>query len=85
MHFNKITHVEAIGGVLVLLPGYLAILVLVIVIPVFVYIFLDVPPLPVFNPIVQFCMANIAIFVGVNAVNNLSVERDGVRVKDHVE
>lgn len=82
---NTITQVVAIGGVFVLLPAYLAILVLVIVLPVFVYVLLDVPPLPVFDPIVQLCMADIAILVSVNAVYNLPVGRDGVRVMDKAD
>lgn len=82
---NTITQIVAIGGVFVLLPGYLAILVLVIVFPVFVYVLLDVPPLPVFDPIVQLCMADIAILVSVNAVHNLPMGRDGVRAMDKVD
>lgn len=85
MHLsNTITQIVTIGGVLVLLPAYLAILVLVIVLPVFVHILLDVPPLPVSDPIVQLCMADIAILVSVNAVHNLPVGIDGVRVTDKV-
>lgn len=75
---EQITQIVAVGGVFVLLPGYFAVLVLVVVIPVFVHILLDVPPLPVFNPIVQLCMADIAILVSVDAVHNLPVGRDWV-------
>lgn len=79
---KEITQIVAVGGVFVLLPGYLAVLVLVIIIPMFVYILLNVPPLPVFDPMVQLCMSDVAILVSVNAVHNLSVGRDGVRVTD---
>lgn len=82
---QRITQVVAVGSVFVLLPAYLAVLVLVVVIPVFVHILLDVPPLPVFDPIVQLYMADVAILVSVNAVHNLPVGRDGVRVMDKVD
>lgn len=74
---HRITKIVAVGGVFVLLPAYLAISVLVIVVPVFVDILLDVPPLPVFDPIVQLCMADVAVLVSVNAVHDLSVGRYG--------
>lgn len=73
--FWKVTQIVAVSRVFVLLPAYFAILILVIVLPVFVYIVLDVPPLSVFDPIVQLCMANIAIFVSVNALHNLPMEK----------
>lgn len=73
---NKlITLIVSIGGVFVLLPPYLAILVLIVVLPVFVHILFNVPPLPVFDPIMQLCVAHIAILVSVNAVYNLPVGR----------
>lgn len=63
-----LTQVSSIGGALVLHPGDLAILVLVIIFPVLVHILFDVPPLPVFDPVVQLSMVNEAILICVNAV-----------------
>lgn len=76
-----ITQIVAIGDVFILLPAYFVVLVIVIVLPVFVHIFLNVPPLPVFDPIMQLCMADVAILVCVNAVHNLPVRADGERFK----
>ena len=72
---SRITQVEAVGGVLVLLPAYLSILILVVVLPVFVHVLLDVPPLPVFDPVVQLSVANVAVLISVNPVHNHPVER----------
>lgn len=73
---NKlITLIVSIGRVFVLLPPNLAVLVLIVVLPVFVHIVFNVPPLPVLDPIVQLCVAHIAILVSVNAVYNLPVGR----------
>ncbi len=47
-----ITYVISIGGVFVLDPANLPILVLVIVFPVLVHVLLDVPALPVLDPMV---------------------------------
>lgn len=75
-----VTQIVAVGGVFVLLPAYLAIVVHVVVVPVFVHVLLDVPPLPVLDPIVQLCVVDEAILVGVDAFHNLPVGSDGVRV-----
>ena len=77
---NNITQIVAIGGVFVLLPAYLAILVRVIVLPVLVNILFNVPPLPVFDPIMKFCMADVTVLVSVNALHNLPVGKDYVHV-----
>lgn len=70
---HRITQIKAVCGVFVLLPGYFVVLVLVVVFPVFVHILLDVPPLPVFDPVVQLCMSYVAVLVCVNAVHDLPV------------
>lgn len=78
-----ITQIEAIGCVFVLLPPYLAILVLIVVLPVFVHILFNVSPLPVFDPGVKLCVAHIAILVSVNAVYNLPADRASVIVDNN--
>lgn len=62
-----LTQVSSIGGVLVLHPGDLAVLVLVILFPVLVHVLLDVPPLSVFDPVVQLGVVNEAILICVDA------------------
>lgn len=62
-----LTQVGSVGGVLVLHPGDLPIFVLVVIFPVLVHILLDVPPLPVFDPVVQLGMAYEAILISVDA------------------
>lgn len=74
---QSVTQVVAIGGVLVLLPADLAIPILVVVLPVFVDVLLDVPPLPVFDPVAQLGMADEAVLISVNTVNNLPVGSTG--------
>lgn len=62
-----LTQVGSIGGVPVLQPGDLAIFVLVVIFPVLVHVLLDVPPLPMFDPVVQLGMAHEAILIRVDA------------------
>lgn len=64
----SLTQVGSIGSVLVLDPGDLAILVLVILFPVLVYVLLDVPPLPVFDPVVQLGVADQTVLIRVDAL-----------------
>lgn len=64
----SLTQVGSVGSVLVLDPGDLAILVLVILFPVLVYILLDVPPLPVFDPVVQLGVADQTVLIRVDAL-----------------
>lgn len=70
-----VTQVVAIGGVFVLLPAYLAVVVHVVVVPVFVDVLLDVPPLPVLDPVVQLCVVDVAVLVGVDALHDLPAGR----------
>ena len=77
---SAVTQIVAIGGVFVLLPAYLAIVVCVVVVPVFVHVLLNVPPLPVLDPIVQLCVVDKTVLVGVDAFHNLPVGSDGVGV-----
>lgn len=65
------TLVEAVGGVLILLPADLAILVHVVVLPVFVHILLNVAPLSMLDPVVQLRMAHEAVLVCVDALHDL--------------
>lgn len=62
-----LTQVSSVGGVLVLDPGDLPVLVLVVLFPVLVHVLLDVPPLPVFDPVVQLGVANEAVLIRVDA------------------
>lgn len=80
-----ITQIVAVGSVFVLLPPYLAILVLIVVLPVFVHILFNVPSLPVFDPVMQLCVAHIAILVSVNAVYNLPVDRASVIINKKIQ
>lgn len=70
--FASLTHVKSISGVLVLSPCNLPILVLIVVFPVLVHVFLDVSPLPVFNPVVELHMADETIFICIDTIHNLS-------------
>ena len=65
------TLVEAVGGVLVLLPADLVIPVHVILPPVFVHVLLDVPPLAVLDPVVQLAVVHVAVLVDVDAADDL--------------
>lgn len=60
-------------------------MVLVIVLPVFVHIVLNVPPLTVFDPVMQLCVGDVSVLVSVNAVDYLPVGRDGLSATDKVE
>lgn len=65
----------SVGGVLVLLPAYLPVFVLVVFAPVFVHVLLDVPPLSVFDPVVQLSVVDETVLVGVDAIHDLPARR----------
>ena len=65
--------VVAVGGVLVLLPADLVVLVHVVLPPVFVHVLLDVPPLAMFDPVVQLTVVDEAVLVDVDATDDLPV------------